>query len=493
MSYTEDKDFENNTNEESEEESQYREFDIITEVKTPNIKSLQLDWEDGTLQIPQYQRRFVWTIKQASLFIESLMLDLPIATLMFLVDSNGNNLIIDGQQRIKSILYFIGAIKPEEVSEKEQKFINFKLQNLPDNSYWKNKCFSEFKEFERKKLKDKSLQVIYITLKDPNDLSAIFYIFERLNKNGTMLTAQEIRNCIYSGSFNDFLLELNKYPNWRKIFTNNADESRQRDVELILRFFALYDNLNYYKKPMKDFLSDYMSKPEIRNMDTIQMNQKKKIFEQTVDAIVTNLGSRPFHIKRGLNSAVADSVMLAFANNIDSIPNNISTKYLELCKNDEFYTYCDKSVNDVNSVKNRIQIANDFLFNKISSIDLKPIRLYELPASAGLGNFISDDNIQYTIIHTTNRKADFALKISGDSMEPDIPNESIVLVKNQNTINSGQIGIFIYDDEVRCKRFLKKKKQISLISLNKKYSPIVISSNRKLDVLGLVVGVLDEF
>ena len=84
----------------TEEESDSYIFHIDTKTKNPNIKSLRLDWVDKTLQIPKYQRRFVWTIKQACLFIESLMLDLPIPTLMFLVDEHGNNLIIDGQQRI---------------------------------------------------------------------------------------------------------------------------------------------------------------------------------------------------------------------------------------------------------------------------------------------------------------------------------------------------------------------------------------------------------
>lgn len=469
------------------EESDSYLFDIHTEAKTPNIKSLKCDWEDHTLLIPKYQRNFVWSIKQASLFIESLMLDLPIPTLMFLVDSENNNLIIDGQQRIKSILYFIGAIKSEEVNDREQKFIKFKLQGLPNGSPWQGKSFSDFNTTDYKKLLDKSLQITYITLKNPDDSRAIFYIFERLNKNGTMLTAQEIRNCIYSGPFNDFLLELNKYNNWRKIFTSDADISRQRDVELILRVFALYDNLKNYKKPMKDFLSSYMSLPNIRYMSADQMNERKNVFKDTVDAIVKYLGEKPFHIKNGLNSAVLDSIMIAFANNINNIPENIYEKYHELCNNPEFYSYCDKSVNDVKSVKNRIQMADQFLFNKVTNIELKIIKLYDIPASAGF-----EDNVPYTKLYTSNRNADFAIRISGDSMEPDIPDGSIVLVKKQQTINSGQIGIFIYDNEIRCKKYYKKKKIISLISLNKKYTPISISSNRRIDVIGVVLDTYDN-
>lgn len=472
--------------EEDEEENSYI-FDISTEVKTPNIKSLRLDWEDHTLQIPKYQRKFVWTIKQASLFIESLMLELPIPTLMFIVDDT-NNLIIDGQQRMKSILYFIGAIKPDEISIKEQKFINFKLQGLPKDSPWENKQFSEFSPKDKKKLLDTSLNVTYITLNNPEDPRAIFYIFERLNKNGTILTTQEIRNCIYAGSFNDFLLKLNEYPNWRKFLTNDSDTYRQKDVELILRFFALYDNVDNYKKGMKDFLSEYMSNPQIRNMDEIQIKQKRILFEKVVDAIIINLGERPFHIKNGLNSGVLDSTMIAFSRNLNYISDNILKKYKELCKNDEYYSYCSKCVNDVKAVKNRIQMADEYLFGKVYDINLKIIKLYELPASAGTGNFINDENIPYTNIYTEERRADFALRISGDSMEPDIFDGDILLIKKQDRINSGQIGIFIYDDELLCKKYNKNKKKVLLVSLNKKYKPIDISTNRRLDVVGLVLG-----
>lgn len=470
---------------EDEESSSYI-FDISTETKMPNIKSLRLDWEDKTLQIPKYQRRFVWTLKQACLFIESLMLDLPIPTLMFLVDENENNLIIDGQQRIKSILYFIGAIKPEEISAKEQKFINFKLQGLPQDSPWENLSFSEFSKKDQKKLLDKSLNVAYISLKDPTDLRGIFYIFERLNKNGTILHAQEIRNCIYSGSFNDFLLELNKYPNWRKIFTSDEDICRQRDVELILRFFALKERLKDYTRPMKEFLSNYMS--DSRNMSEEELFEKKLLFESTVDAIIQNLGNKPFNVKSKLNASVLDSVMLAFANNLEYIPDDIYKKFRTLCKNKEFYSYCGKSVDSANSVKNRIQMANDYLFGVVDNINYKMIKLYELPVSAGHGNILLDEAVSYKEIQVTNRRADYALVISGDSMEPDYMNGSIVLVKKQSTLNNGDTGVFLYDGEVRCKKYSKNKKKVSLKSLNKSYPPVDISTNRRLDILGVVVG-----
>ncbi|MDE6435866.1 MAG: DUF262 domain-containing protein [Lachnospiraceae bacterium] len=470
-----------------EEDSDFRLFEISTLPLTPNIKSLCIDWEDKTLQIPKYQRRFVWTLKQSSLFIESLMLDLPIPTLMFFVDENENNIIIDGQQRMKSLLYFLGTISKEEAPVKEQKFINFRLQGLPENSPWFNKKFSEFSEKDQKKLRNKKLDVTLIRLKNPKDLTSIFYIFERLNKGGTILNAQEIRNCIYSGSFNDFLLELNKYDNWRKIFTSDEDICRQKDVELILRFFALYDNLKNYKKPMKDFLSKYMEEPSIRYMTESELEVKENLFKRTVDAIIMCLGEKPFHIKNGLNSSVCDAVMLAFANKLDKIPENIKDNYKKLKQNKSFYSYVSKSSNDVNSVIQRISIAEAFLFPSLGEI--RDIKLYELPVSAGMGNWMDDDNIPFELYQTNNLNADFAVKVSGDSMEPRIHDCDILLVKKQSDILPSDIGIFVYCNRVYCKKFVKAK-ALYLMSLNQQYKPIKIVNKDEFSVNGKVIDVI---
>lgn len=463
---------------------------VITDVncdgKDYTIGSIIDLWKNHELDIPVFQRKYVWKPEQASKFIESLMLGLPIPSLMFYEDSDSYLQIIDGQQRIKSILLFVGAINKDDASKHEKTMCNFTLKGLAKDSPFYDRAYCDFTDKEKRMFRNKcSLYINLISLKDPDNLTSIYHIFERLNTGGTLLTAQEIRNCIFSGEFNDFIIRLNKYENWKKFITNKSSESHQTDVELILRFFALYDMKFPYKRPMKDYLTRYMKLA--RHMSQDEMNKKEDIFKKTVDAIYNSLGEKPFHVKNGLNSSVFDSVMLAFSNNLSNIPKDIAQKYEQLCSNKEYYKYCGKSSNDVDSVKNRIQMANDFLFNVVNDINLKVIKLYDLPASAGNGNFLQDENIQYKEISTTNRKADFALRISGNSMEPEIFDSNIVLIKKQNTINNGQIGIFLYDGEIRCKKFYKNKKHISLKSINKQYPPLDISSNRKFVILGVVI------
>lgn len=481
----------NNEFEDSEDKSEGKSIKGIKSIDKPNptIDSLIGQFKNGILKIPDFQRKFVWTIEQSSKFIESLLLGLPIPSFMFYEDAESNQLIVDGQQRMKSIIFFVGddSVDISKLSDKERERYKFELTGLSKDSKYKEKTFQNLDEKDRKRLLYKSmLDINLITLDDTDDLSSIYYIFERLNTGGTPLKPQEIRNCICAGKFNKFLLHLNEYSTWRKFFNESNAIDHLQDVELILRFFALYDRVELYKSPMKDYLTDYMKfMKDISDEDEIT---KEKLFKSTIESVYLHLGSRAFRPNNGINSAVFDSIMLAFAKNINSVPIDIKDKYERLCTNKEYMKYCGQSSGDNSSVRYRIQMANDYLFGEIEDINLKIIRFYDFPVSAGHGNFIGDETATYVKITTDNRKADFAVKITGNSMEPEYHDGDIILVRKQANLANGDIGIFIYDGEVRCKKYSKHKKNISLTSLNKQYQPINISSNRRLDILGLVIG-----
>ena len=460
------------------------------EKPTPTIDSLMSQWKKKILRIPDFQRKFVWTIEQSSKFIESLLLDLPIPSLMFYKDKEANQLVVDGQQRLKSIIFFIGDenIDTSKFSKEEQERYKYKLTGLAPDSKYNGQSFEELDEIDKRKLQyECMLDINLITLTDTNDLSSIYYIFERLNTGGTPLKPQEIRNCICAGEFNDFLLHLNDNDTWRKFFNESNAIDHFQDVELILRFFALYDRIEQYKPPMKDYLTDYM-KDKI-NISEEEKTQKAKLFISTIELIIAHIGSRAFRPYNGINASVFDSIMIAFARNLTNIPLDIKIKYDKLCSSQEYIKYCGKSSGDKSAVRNRIQMANDFLFGKVEDINVKIIPLYDFPVSAGHGNFIGDETATYIKITTSNRKADYAVKVAGNSMEPDYHDGDILLVKNQNTLNSGQLGIFFYNGDTLFKKYQKSKKKICIISLNKEeYPPIDIPSNRKLIIQGLVIG-----
>lgn len=122
-------------------------------------------------------------------------------------------------------------------------------------------------------------------------------------------------------------------------------------------------------------------------------------------------------------------------------------------------------------------------------IPLRSLPLYHISVSAGTGQFLDSDN--YDVIEVGEEvpeSASFGVRISGDSMQPRFIDGQIVWVKNQQTLQNGEIGIFLYNGDAYCKKFSSNENGISLISLNKTYKPIHVSETDELRVFGKVVG-----
>ncbi len=116
-----------------------------------------------------------------------------------------------------------------------------------------------------------------------------------------------------------------------------------------------------------------------------------------------------------------------------------------------------------------------------------PKTYYSISASAGNGEMLFDDLEQSTIMvpqTSESERADFVLQVNGDSMLPDFKDGDKVLVKKQDSIEIGEIGIFI----VNCESFIKKLGQSELISLNKKYKPIPLRESDSVSCVGKVIG-----
>ena len=118
------------------------------------------------------------------------------------------------------------------------------------------------------------------------------------------------------------------------------------------------------------------------------------------------------------------------------------------------------------------------------------IHLYDIPLSAGLGEDILDSDTPFVEYETDIEDGDFALHVSGDSMEPEIPDGSIVFVKKQSEIADGISGAFFLNGEVYCKKLLHKDGEVFLCSDNAKYKPIEIHDGDTLIVYGKIVKVL---
>ncbi len=335
-----------------DEQSQLARYKIVSYPADYTLQGLYDKWKESSIQIQPFQRQYVWTLLQASRLVESFLLGLPVPGIFFYKDkTRGDLIVIDGQQRLRSVFSFFEGRLPGAKGK-------FHLKGVQPE--WEGKLYTELRKQDQRGFQDSVLRATIVDQIDPKDNSSIFHIFERLNTGGTSLKPQEVRNCIYSGPFNNLLLELNKAKKWRRIVGTLHVDKRMRDVELILRFLALTQARSQYSKPMKNFLSDFME--EKRFTSRKELSSNKRMFKDTVDEVTECLGRKPFHIRAGLNAAVYDSVMTSFALARKKVSRSIKSRYERLLNNKSFQAYVSSSTTDVDVVKKRIALARHRLF-----------------------------------------------------------------------------------------------------------------------------------
>jgi len=164
---------------------------------------------DDSIFIPPFQRRFVWSQAQASRFIESLLIGLPVPGIFLAKEPETNRLlVIDGQQRLRSLSAFYEGLFGARA---------FKLTGI--KSQFEGATYKSLPDEDRRRLDDSIIHATVVRQDHPSeDDTSIYLLFERLNTGGTLLSAQEIRACVSNGELNTLLARLNERPSWRHIY-----------------------------------------------------------------------------------------------------------------------------------------------------------------------------------------------------------------------------------------------------------------------------------
>ena len=332
-------------------------YQITTYPADFTLEGLHQKWQAGEIIIPDFQRAFVWKPAQSSKLIESFLVGLPVPPVFVYTERQSQNyLVIDGQQRLKSVFYFLeGYFGGDHGGNRRV----FRLSGLNQDSRFLGKTFNDLLEPDQRKVKNAVLRSFVVQQLEPDDDTSVYHIFERLNTGGTLLSNQEIRNSVHSGRFVEYLAKLNGDLEWRKILGKPVPDSRKRDIELLVRFFAMRD-ISSYQKPMKDFLSKFMKKNQNASADSVEGSQE--VFRNTCAQLVESLGEKPFHGRSGVNVAVLDAVMVAFSQNLDCIPVDIKARYETLRSDGGFVTRTRQGTTDVTTVRERIEQAKTVLF-----------------------------------------------------------------------------------------------------------------------------------
>jgi len=309
-----------------EDESDLEEL-LLTELSEAIVQAT--DWTTDTLlsQIekerihlnPTFQRRDAWTVQRKSKFIESLFLGFPIPQLVLAEskDQRGKYIVIDGKQRLLSLIQFAGS------QELKNKFGAYDLQGLEILDQFNGHSLEslvtaglitgELEDFENRTIRT-------VVIRHWQHDAVLYHIFLRLNTESVKLSPQELRNALHPGPFSEFLDTYSgESPALRKILNRKSPDFRMRDAELLLRYYAFQMFLQQYAGSMKGFLD--LATRELNHLwieDKEQIRQQAEQFECAVDLTYSIFGSDAFrkwkdgNFMGRFNRAVYDVIMFHF-------------------------------------------------------------------------------------------------------------------------------------------------------------------------------------
>ena len=253
---------------------------------------------DESIFIPHFQRRYVWTDPQASRLIESLIIQCPVPVIYLNQESNETLSVIDGNQRLTSIKRFLQN--------------EFPLKGLTAYPELEGSRFFELDPRFQRHIQNRTLRCIVI-LKDTHP-QVKFDVFERLNTGATKLTPQELRHGLYFGDLMSLASEVVKENDLLSLLEIKQDK-RMKAEELVLRFWAMNEDFESYRKPLSIFINDFSENN--RALSQIQIEHFKNTFRQALDGVTGLLSTlsfrifdRSLHVESTFNSALYDALMV---------------------------------------------------------------------------------------------------------------------------------------------------------------------------------------
>lgn len=282
--------------------------EIRIEKKSYTFFELKRQYEERKeLQLnPDYQRELVWKTKQKSELIESILMKIPIPVFYFFRTDEGKIQVVDGQQRINAVISFMNN--------------DFSLSPLSIIKDIDGKKFRDLSPSRQRAIEDYSVDVYLIQPPTPEEV--MLDIFDRVNRGGTKLNKQEMRNAIYQGKSTKLLKLLSETPSFKKIVGNFIDTQKMKDRYMILRFLGFYlyfsnqlDGVEY-KGKLDEFLAEVMKKinrmseNEIQGLSTLlidTMNFISKHYDSSIFRFYSNSES-----KRPINMLLFESLTYLF-------------------------------------------------------------------------------------------------------------------------------------------------------------------------------------
>ncbi len=351
----------------NEKEIEAKILELRSELKTDRLDmsfgEIMNLYDDGDLIItPEYQRAYRWHDEQKTRFIESILLGIPIPPIFVAEDDSGRWELVDGLQRISTILSFFGKLKNDLDNKNFFKLIDTELTDNYLKDIDVNKLSSKLKRTITRAVCRVEI------LRWDSEFDMRYELFNRLNTGSSPLKEQEIRNCIFTGSFNKLLHELAENEIFKSLIEPTEKQKQEMFMEeLVLRYFAFIDMYNdlIIEKSIQVYLTNYM-KEISKNFSDEKDNQYRENFLKVID-ILQGIDNKIFRAKNGLFTPNKyDTIMYLSYKYFEDIKDNLEIfeqKLRNIFEHIDYKEASGASTYATQRMKKKIEIA-DKLYNK---------------------------------------------------------------------------------------------------------------------------------
>ena len=317
---------------------------------------------------PEYQRAFRWDQQRQSDFIESILLGIPFPSIFVATNPDGKWELIDGLQRVSTVLSFFNELKDENGNSYPKNGLKLvegsMLKGLKDITI-------ETLPLEYKLQIKRTPCRVEIILKE-SEFKMRYELFKRLNTGGEGLSRQEIRNCIFRGldsRYSEFVSDLSQNDIFRDIVNISvANEEKMYYEELVLRYLTLKNKgTRYSQANIQDYMDEYLES-QCKEFDDMKIQADKVLFSKIMELLESLKDENIFKLgKRYFTTSMYDAIMLSLSDNSIELEEldieELGKKIATLKENKEFNKYVGSASSNPTSITNKVKIAKKVLLD----------------------------------------------------------------------------------------------------------------------------------
>ena len=317
---------------------------------------------------PEYQRAFRRDQQRQSDFIESILLGIPFPSIFVATNPDGKWELIDGLQRVSTVLSFFNELKDE--NGKSYPKNGLKLEEGSMLKGLKNITIETLPLEYKLQIKRTPCRV-EIILKE-SEFKMRYELFKRLNTGGEGLSRQEIRNCIFRGldsRYSEFVSDLSQNDIFRDIVNISvANEEKMYYEELVLRYLTLKNKgTRYSQANIQDYMDEYLES-QCKEFDDTKIQADKVLFSKIMESLENLKDENIFKLgKRYFTTSMYDAIMLSLSDHSIELEEldieKLGKKIAILKENEDFNKYVGSASSNPTSITNKVKIAKKVLLD----------------------------------------------------------------------------------------------------------------------------------